>query len=90
MSTSIVTHFLHQGHAYSNKGALPNSATPYAKHIKSTITISNRPLLSLAHHLYPIGADQGDRVYPPVPDNDCSGKALPVVISVLQNEGDEK
>ena len=37
MPTSIVTHFLHQGHAYSNKGALPNSATPWAKHIQSTI-----------------------------------------------------
>jgi hypothetical protein len=28
-----VTHFLQQGHTYSNKATPPNSATPWAKHI---------------------------------------------------------
>ena len=31
-----VTHFLQQGHTYSNKAILPNSATPWGKHIQTT------------------------------------------------------
>jgi hypothetical protein len=31
-----VTHFLTQGHIYSNKGTPPNTAKPWVKHIQTT------------------------------------------------------
>ena len=31
-----MTHFLQQGHTYSNKATPPNSTTPWAKHIQTT------------------------------------------------------
>jgi hypothetical protein len=31
-----MTHFLQQGHTYSNKATCPNSADPWAKHIQNT------------------------------------------------------
>jgi hypothetical protein len=36
-----MTHLLQQGHAYSNKATLPNSATSWAKHIQITTTPIN-------------------------------------------------
>jgi hypothetical protein len=35
-----VTHFLQQGHTYSNKAIQPNSATPWAKHIQTTTNVN--------------------------------------------------
>jgi hypothetical protein len=37
LTTPTVTHFLQQGHTYSNKVTTPSSATPCAKHIQTTI-----------------------------------------------------
>ena len=34
--TPTVTHFLKQGHTYSNKATPPSSATPSVKHIQTT------------------------------------------------------
>ena len=39
-STHTVTHFLQQGHTYSNKATLPNSATPWTKHIHTITHVS--------------------------------------------------
>jgi hypothetical protein len=39
--TATITHFLQQGHSYSNKALAPNSASPWTKHIQ-TITPSNQ------------------------------------------------
>jgi hypothetical protein len=35
--TLIVTHFLPQGHTFSNQATPPNSVIPWAKHIQTTI-----------------------------------------------------
>jgi hypothetical protein len=35
--TPTVRHFLQQGHTYSSKATPPNSATPWVKHIQTTI-----------------------------------------------------
>jgi hypothetical protein len=37
--TPTVTHFLQQGHTYSNKTSPLNSAAPWAKHIQTTTLI---------------------------------------------------
>jgi hypothetical protein len=37
---SIVTYFIQQSYAYSNKVSLPNSSSLWEKHILSTITLS--------------------------------------------------
>jgi hypothetical protein len=42
--TPTVTHFLQQGHTYSNKAKPPNSATPWAKHIQTTTVWKKAPL----------------------------------------------
>jgi hypothetical protein len=34
--TPTVTHFLQQGHTYSNKATPPNTAAPWVKHIQTT------------------------------------------------------
>jgi hypothetical protein len=36
-----MTHFLQQGHTYSNKAILPNSVTSWAKHIQTTTVAKN-------------------------------------------------
>jgi hypothetical protein len=50
--TFTVTHFLQQGHTYSNKVTPPNSATPWAKHVQTTTVsvLSFSPLSSEPSH----------------------------------------
>jgi hypothetical protein len=45
-----VTHFLQQGHTYSNKATVPNSATPWTKHIQ-TITFHSLAPIGLFKHM---------------------------------------
>lgn len=36
-----MTHFLQQDHTHSNKATLPNSATPWGRHIQTTTTFAS-------------------------------------------------
>jgi hypothetical protein len=45
--TPTVTHSFQQGHTYSNKAVLPNSATPWAKHIQTTTELKIKLIIIL-------------------------------------------
>ena len=50
-TTSIVTHFLQQGHTYSNKAKPPNNAIPNGASIKKTWLYVNHSYSTIKPHL---------------------------------------